>query len=254
MDPQSTDHRAFDANRSQRCLDAIAHLVRSGRREEAIRLCEEFKKSGEVDAITLDLTLDYLGVKQPSAQIVRPMTEARQLREQGKFPEAEQRLVSLLQKNPADTEAAMLLMRIYAQDLRQPARAYEVLRELEKQTHVSASLIDFARASIHEWSQTKPEAIGPAETHHAESVDGLIAQGLYGSAAEILEGQIKIQADEFEPRLKLAELYAVHCKNVRKAEQIVRELQASPQFSQQQREMAATSLRTWRQSLDIHAR
>ena len=159
IDPSLYDDREFDPQKQWRDLDAIGNLIRRGRKTEAIQLCEELKKTGELDELTLEIALDFLGVSTERAKTIKPITQAARLREQAKFAEAEQLLGLLLQKNPADAEAAILLMRIYAQDLRQPEKASQVLRELEQQAFVSKSHIEFARRSIVEWRRPAAKEI-----------------------------------------------------------------------------------------------
>ena len=132
LDPGFHDDRPLDPGKSRRYLDTIAHLIQNGRRDEAIKLCEELKLSGEVDIVTLETTLEFLGVKQARAQTPQPLAAAAGLRAQGKFTEAEQLLKSLLAKNPSDAGAAMMLMRLYAQDWRQPDKAREVFTTVGK--------------------------------------------------------------------------------------------------------------------------
>ena len=86
------------------------------------------------------------------------MNEAARLRAAGNFTGAEQKLQALLVKNPADADAAMLLMRLYAQDLRQPAKAKEVLLALEKQPRVAVAHIDFAHMT-----EAIASMVGPLE-------------------------------------------------------------------------------------------
>ena len=244
VDPTLHDARPLDPGKSRRYQDTIAHLIKSGRRDEAIKLCEELKQSGEVDIVTLEHTLEFLGVKQERAKISNPLNEAAQLRAQGKFAEAEQRLKSLLAKNPSNTGAAMMLMRLFAQDLRQAGRAHEVLRALEKQPHVSASHVEFARRSIDDWSKGKPEKIEMAAQSKVESVDELLAHNFFGTAIERLEEKIRAQPQDLELRLKLAEVHAVHCKNFQRAEKIISQLEVN--FSRQQIASARAKLKEWR--------
>jgi tetratricopeptide (TPR) repeat protein len=244
-DPAMYDDREFDPKQAQRHQDAIAKLIHSGRKDEAIKLCEELKESGEVDIATLQNTLEFLGVKQERPQ-AKPMAEVGRLRTQGKFAEAEQLLKSLLEKNPANDEAGIMLIRLYAQDLRQPTRAHEVLRELEKQPYINADRLEFARRSIDEWSQSKPaETPEPAGPPKLESLDELLDQGGFGTAVTLLEQHIKVQPKDFDLRLKLAEVYAVHCKYFPQAEKIIRQIELSPNFNPQQVALARTKLAEW---------
>ncbi len=246
VDPALHDHRELDPHQARRYQDAIAHLIHNGHRDEAIKLCEELKHSGEVELATLEHTLEFLGVKQADHTPAKPLAEAARLRAQGDFAGAEKLLQSLLVKNPADDGAALLLMRIYAQDLRQPGQAHEVLRALQKEPHVPASHVEYARRSIDEWSRPQPAAPKTASPPPPRSVDDLLAQGSLGTAVEILEAQLKARPDVFELQLKLAEVHAVHCKNVLRAEKIIARLERSSKFSPEQIVLARTRLTEWR--------
>jgi tetratricopeptide (TPR) repeat protein len=242
IDPTIHDDREFDLKRNARYLNTIAYIIHNGRKDDAIKLCEELKKSGEVDIVTLEATLEFLGVKPERAQTPKPLAEAARLRAEGKFSEAEQLLKSLLAKNPADTGAAMMLMRVHAEDLRQPGKAHEVLHALEKQPHVDAGHVEFARRSIGEWS--RPKAVKTEAAAPPESVDELLAQKLFGTAIDLLEEKIKTQPQDFDLRLKLAEVHAAHCKNFRRAEKIISEMEAD--CSPQQVASARAQLKAWR--------
>src|SRR5208337_138391 len=142
---------------------------------EAIRLCHELKAAGEVDPVALDLALEHLGVPQAGGKKLSPLGEAEQLRRQGKFPEAEAILKSLLAENPRSVDAALMLVWLYARDLRRPGQAKLVLRALEQQPHVPASHIEFARRTLDELSRPRSrtsEAAAPPD-----SLDDLLAQG-----------------------------------------------------------------------------
>src|ERR1035438_4396613 len=105
VDPALHDNRPLDPGKSRRYQDAIARLIQNGQRDEAVKLCEELKLSGEVDLVTLENTLEFLGVPQNTKK-ENPLTQAAQMRAAGKFAEAEQQFKSLLGKNPADLGAA----------------------------------------------------------------------------------------------------------------------------------------------------
>ena len=250
VDPALYDDRELDLKKQQLHLDNIARLIHSGQREKAIQLCEELKQSGEVDATTLATTLEYLGVPQTGTKIIKPLAKVDELQSQGKFAEAELMLNSLLTDNPRDLEAAMKLMRLYAQDLRRPDQATAVLRKLEKQPYIAASLIDFARRSINEWSQTSRETaqtVPSIEPMKVESVETLLAQKFFGSAVELLENQIKAQPQDFDLRLKLAEVQATYCHNFSRAEKIVRQMETDVSLSAVQIASAKAKLTAWRE-------
>jgi hypothetical protein len=240
----SDDKREFDPKKNLRDLDLVAHLVRSGRKEEAIQLCLALKESGDVSVLALDTLLEHLGVKPDPVPKPRPLADADRLRLEGKFPEAEAILKSLVMENPANVDAAMMLMRLYAEDLHRSDRAMMVLQSLEKQPHVSAAHAEYARRSIAEWSREKP--VPEAVAAQPESMDELLAGRYWGSAIEILEAKIKEQPGDFDSRIKLAEVYGRHCGNMPRAEKIVRQIEAHPEFTSEQRQNARTKLEEWR--------
>jgi hypothetical protein len=244
VDPMLHDDRPMDTGKSRRYLDTIGHLIRTGRRDEAIKLCEELKQSGEVDIMTLEMTLEFLGVKQERTRNRTPVHEAAQLRARGKFTEAEQSLKSLLVKNPRNLDAAMMLVRLYAQDLHEPGKAHEVLRALEQQPHVPADHIEFARRSMVEWNRPAP----PPKLASAppESVDELLAAKYFGTAIEVLEQKIKEQPQDFDLWLKLAEVHASNCGDIKRAEKIIEQMKNSFAFDAGQIQAATRRLGEWR--------
>jgi predicted Zn-dependent protease len=173
------------------------------------------------------------------------------LRRQGKFPEAELLLNSLLAENPLNVDAAMMLVRLYAQDLRRPGQAEEVLRALERQPHIPASHIEFARGSIGEWG--RPSSKPVAAVAPPESLDELLARGFFGTAIEILENKTREQPQDFDLRMKLAEVHALHCGNFQRAEKNIQQLQADPNFSPEQLQSAKAALREWRENKPARA-
>ncbi len=243
IDPH--DKRAFHPHLEVRLLDGIAELIRTGKTAEAIRICEALKASGEVSVSTLELTLEHLGVPQKSAKIAKPLTEVDRLRSERNFLEAELILQSLLLKNPRDLEAAMQLMRLYALDLHQPLSAACVLQTLEKQPRMDPAHLDFARRSIAEWSIPRTQPPELPESLPVESADELLARGFIGTAIEMLEEQIKARPQDFELRIKLAEVQAVKCKNFAVAEKIVKKMDGI--FTREQVEFAGSRLGAWRE-------
>lgn len=244
IDP--ADKRTFDPARNLRELDAVGSLIRNGKKAEAIQLCNELKAAGEVDPVALGLALEHLGVPQAGGKQLSPLAEASHLRREGKFPEAELLLKSMLTQNPRNMDAALMLIRLYAQDLHRPGQAGEVLRALERQPHIPASYLEFARRSIDEWS--RPSSRPVAAVAPPESLDELLARGFFGTAIEILENQIKEQPQDFELRMKLAEVQSLECGNFQRAGKIVQQLQRDGNFSPEQIQSAKAKLREWRET------
>ncbi len=246
IDPTLNDQRPFDAGKNLRYLNTVAHLLKNGRRHEALRLSEEFKRSGEVDVVALENLLEFHGVRTERVKISTPLAEAARLRTEGKIAEAEKLLESLLAKNPADSEAALQLMRLCAEDLRQPYRAHELLRALAKQPHADRNLIEFARRSIDDWSRPKSETKATIAPSRVQSVAELLAQGAYGTAIERLEEEISLWPQNLELRVKLAEVHAVHCGNLVRAEKIIRQIELDPDASPSLVAVARMKLQEWR--------
>ena len=243
IDP--ADKRSFDPARNVRELDAVASLIRNGKKAEAIQLCTELKAAGEVDPVALELALDHLGIPQAGGRKLSSLEQAEQLRRQGKFPEAELILKSLLAENPRNVDAALMLVWLYAHDLHRPGQAKLVLHALEQQPHVPASHIEFARRTLAELSRPRPRT--NETTAPPESLDELLAQGFFGTAIEILEDKIKEQPQDFDLRMKLAEVHALNCGNFQRAEKIIQQLPRDGNFSLEQIHSAKVKLREWRE-------
>jgi tetratricopeptide (TPR) repeat protein len=243
FDPEDT--REYDAKKGVRELDAVGDLIRSGRKEEAIVLCKKLLDSPDADRTTVELTLHHLGA--PVEQTVKernPLAEAGRLRQEGKFKEAEAILNSLLRKNPSSAEAALMLIRIYAQDLKLVDKARQVLQLLEKQRHVSPDYIEFARRSMSEWQRPQPKETS-AEAM-PETFDELLAKKHFGTAVEILEKQTQEEPGNFEVWIKLAEVHGRYCANFRMAEKIIRQIEMNSAFNAEQIKQAQSQLKAWR--------
>ena len=238
------DNREYDPNQSARDLDRVASLLKSGRHEEAARLCEALKKSGDANVLVLETMLARTGIRQEGFKQSKPLAEAHRLRSEGKFTEAEVILQTLLAENPSNVDAALMLMRLYVRDLRRSDKAAEILRALEKQPHMPSAHIEYARRSIHEWGQRKS---APAAVVLPESVDELLACGYLGTAIEILERKIKEQPKDFDLWLKLAEAHGLHSGNLQRAGKIVQQIESNHGFSAEQIQTAKARLEAWRE-------
>ena len=244
------DKRPYDPKALVRELDAVGHLIRSGRKDEAIQLCRTLLQTSPEHHAALETTLHHLGAPPPeSPKQLNPVTEASQLRKAGKFEQAKILLTALLERNPANVEAALMLIRLYAQDLHQPAMAREVLAALEKQPHVSAAYIEIARHSINH-QQQRPPATSAAEESLPESFEELLAKKYFGTAVDLLEKQCEAEPANFEPWIKLAEVQGLHCANIKSAEKTIRQIEANPAFTAEQKQHARNLLQDWRYPKD----
>jgi predicted Zn-dependent protease len=242
IDPE--DNQEFDPNKSLRDLDTIASLIKNGRKEEAIQLCQTLKESGDASVTALETLLEHLGVPRDVVK-PKPLTQAYHLQKEGKFQEAEIILNSMLAENPSNVDAALMLMRLYVQDLRRSDKAGEVLRALEKQPHIPPGHIDYAQRSIHDWGRPKRS---PEVVVLPESVDELLACGYLGTAIEILERKIKEQPQDFDSWLKLAEAHGLYSANIPRAEKLVQKIEEGRMFSPEQIQTAKVKLKEWREA------
>jgi tetratricopeptide (TPR) repeat protein len=243
VDPE--DKREFDPNQSARNMDMVASLIKNGRNEEAAQLCEMLKESGDANVMVLETLLARNGIQFESAKKPRPLTEVHRLRSEGKFDEAAEILNSMLAENPSNIDAALMLMRLYVQDLRRSDKAVEILRALEKQPHIPPGHIDYAQRSIHDWGRKKS---APEVVVLPESVDELLACGYLGTAIEILERKIKEQPNDFDLLMKLAEVHGLYCGNIHRAEKMIQKIEGERVFSPEQIQIAKVKLKEWREA------
>lgn len=238
-------NREFDPHESTHGMDALAELIRNGRHEEAAKLYETLKASGSGNVLAMETLLDRAGIPREKIERSNPLFEAGNLQRQGKFSEAEAILKPLLEKNPANVDAAMMLMRLYVRDLRQSGKAAEILRALEKQPHIDAAAIEYAQRSLHDWGRKKIE---PKAEPLPESVEELLQAGYYGTAIEMLEQKAKEQPDDFAAQLKLAEAYGLHSGDLPRAKKIIEQMEQKSCFSEEQIRIAKAKLDEWREA------
>lgn len=152
-------------------------------------------------------------------------------------------LQSLLAKDPANVDAALMLIRLYARDLRRSDQAAEILRRLRAQPHVPPATLQYAALELNEGDKTTPQAADPVLP---ESVDELLASGYVGTAIEILESKIAEQPRDFDTWLKLAEAHAVPSGDIHRAQKIIGKIEDNPAFTAEQIQQAKAKLAEWR--------
>ncbi len=260
------DNREADLGATQRALDQIARLASDGKKQEAIRLCQELRDSGDASDLALETMLARLGVQSPDKGPGRskPLNEADQLIGEARFNEAEAKLAALLKNEPSDQAAALMLMRLYAQGLGELDKANAVLESIAKEPHVPPAFIDYARRSLAEWSgarehensETGAERLDSVRTSSDGttasaqptdlSVDEMLARGYLGSAIEVLEQQLKQRPGDFDLSLKLAEAHGRYCGNIGRAAKLIEHMEANPAFSSEQVRQARAKLAEWK--------
>jgi hypothetical protein len=234
----------FDPHEGTRQLEQLASLLKAGRREEALQLAGQLMESGDASVLALEAILARADIEWKTASPHDPLAEVYRLHSQGNFAEVEKTLKLLVEKHPSHVHALLLLIRLYAQDLKQPDQAAEALRRLERVPHIPAWQVEYARRSLLDWGQEKPALPPPVPL--PESIDELLAQGYSGTAIEILEQKIKEQPGDFDSWLKLAEAQGLYCHNLQAAEKIVRKIENNRLFTAEQVQLAKTKLAGWR--------
>ena len=151
IDPE--DKRAFDPKETERKLDHLAQLIREHKTTEALDLCQKLEESGEVSPLTLEATTHRLYQETlDSIPTLEPLSEIRRLCERKQFDQAELLLKQLLAGQPKNWAAMLLLMRIYAEGLSQPEKAFAWFQPANKRPQLHPIFVKYARQSIKEWS------------------------------------------------------------------------------------------------------
>ena len=268
----SPDNREFDPKQATRELNRLATLTREGRNEEALALCHHLLDTPGVSAVTIETMLLHLYSEKYSDHQIAVTPEfagVRALCEQRRFADAAKLLEQSLETNSRNLPAALLLMRIEAEDLQNPTRARSVLRKLI-QTDLPPGFADYGNERINEWSRGASSATESSEgiesllVHGAfpsasqapidaasASVDELLAAGHLASAIEILEKRIEAAPNDFESRLKLAEAQGVYCGNWLSAGKIIEKIAADRAFSPEQVKTAKAKFMAWKASRPV---
>ena len=149
-----------------------------------------------------------------------------------------------MRKNLHHTEAAMLLMQIYSQNLHQNALAYEVLVEAEQRADVPKAYVEFARRSLNEWAvsrskrpKNRPRFRSPSTKRWHED--------LWARSSSGWRRRFWMTWRTLTLRLKLMEVQAIHCQNLQRANKMLRDLAADPHFNRHQVEIAKAKVRAW---------
>jgi tetratricopeptide (TPR) repeat protein len=234
----------YDPRAGDRHLDHVASLLRIGRHEEALVLAEKLMESGDANVVVLETLLVRAGLEWKAPKPGNPLAEVYRLRSQGNPAEAVKILDTFVEKNPSNVQALLLLIRINAEDLKQPDRATEVLHLLEKQPRIPVWQRDYARRSLQDWSQPKPPPLPPVPL--PESIDELFKQGYAGTAIEVLDQKLKETPGDFDLWLKLLEARTLHLKDPLTAQKLLQKMERDRTFTDEQIQTAKAKLTEWR--------
>jgi len=265
----SEDNREFDPAQVSRDLDQLAGLVKLGQSEQAIALCKRMRESSDGSALAIEAQLFqlYSDVFAGRALPVSPpLVEANGLCAQNRFLEAQYKLEPLLKREPDNSIAALMLVRLYGRDLKRSEDAEALLKKIELQSQVPAPFIKHARELLAEWSGAAPAKAKSdqgiesllIDSKHAPppqaapssrkpvSVDELLATGHLATAIEILDRQVREHPGNFESLLKLAEAHARYCNDVSRACKILAKIEGNSSFNPEQVKLAKAKLKEWR--------
>ncbi len=262
IDPE--DKRAFDPKETHRNLDLLAQFVREGRTREALDLCKQLQTSGEASPMALDATLYHLYQNNLDSISTAPMlVEPCRLRELGQFTEAEALLKRIIEAQPENWPAMLLLVRVYAEDLHQPNKALAFITPVDKKNPpLHPAFTKYAKRSIEEWyaaalqgkrSENQPAValasvdstpVAPAVMTEV-SVDELLKDGQLTNAIELLENTTRKEPKNFDAWMKLAEVHAIYCVDLNRAGKIFRTMELSSNFTPEEINRTRAQLREW---------
>ena len=243
----SDGRSAYDSAKGEQGLRQLSGLIQEGRRDEAQKLSEKLKKSGDTNIIVLEAMMQHLGVDERHPDREKSLATARKLQGEGRFGEAARVLTSVLKAHPDYTEASVLLIRIYAQDLGQGAMAAEIFEALKRQPGATPGMIEFARNLMTEAEKPLPMASmePPADVKNL-SPDELIAKRRFATAIDVLKARLQDHPDDFEAWLKLAEVNGRHCGSMQQVENIIKLVAGDPRFRPDQVQLLRARLEEWR--------
>ena len=124
--------------------------------------CKSFSTDFQSVAVTTMRDLAMMGgfdfhEKEFRDKLVRarkqsPLAKVMELREKGRFAEAEKLLLSLIENDPENAAIFTQLVRLYAEDLKQRTKALQWITKAEG--HLPTYHVDFLRNSLEEWITT----------------------------------------------------------------------------------------------------
>jgi tetratricopeptide (TPR) repeat protein len=222
----------------------------------------------------VNLNLNQFGCIRPFVRKAKPLQAVCRLRQQGLFLQARNRLRVLRQKDPEDLAVALLLTRVYTQDLGRRDKAEKLLAELEEQPFTSAAFLEFARHSLDEWEGMAPAveprkrkwwrlitrarsepplgrstvatsgrnlaAKDPPKTADELSrmVANMAADGQLDTAVQAAERLLAANPEDFQVWMLLLRIFGMRIGDLRRAAEICADIHAAPKFSAEQKQQA----------------
>lgn len=265
----SADNREMDGKALTRQLDRLSTLVQQGRDEEAIQLCTKLRNSAEGSALAIEAMLFRAYDQMFADERLRSqgsLADIFVLLDQKRFAETEIRLNQLLVREPRNSSAYLILLRLYARDLQNASSAQALVERLGKRAWLPPGFLEYARHCLREWlkpaaqepkskegvesllvERKATEAPTPVPEDPERSIADLLASGRLGTAVELLESRVKHCPDDFDAWMMLAEAHGRHCCNLERARDVVRRIEMNDSFNPQQIREARAKFEEWRE-------
>ena len=209
------------------------------------------------------------------------LKEAARLRHAGLYDEARGLLELVLQREPDNLAAGLMLMQVLAQDQQKLEKAGLVLKTLRERRFTSTAFLEFAQRSLDEWQDAKSERpvhrrswwarllcqkpspppmsnrikleglafrglSDPAAknfSRNGRSVGDLLGEGRFGTARAEAEARVKAQPYEFESWHDLLTILTGHVGSLNRAKAVVKQVEQNPDFTAAQKAQATELLR-----------
>ena len=267
----SVDNRELDGKALTRQLDQLSALVQEERNEEAIQLCARLRDSAQGSALAIEAMLFRVYDRMFADERLRSTSSLANvfaLLDQKRYAETEIRLNQLLVREPRNTAAYLVLIRLYARELQNENSAHALIERLAKRGWLPPAFVEYARHCLGGWlkpvtsgikanegvesllvERKTPEVPDPAVEEPESTIADLLAAGRLGTAIELLETRVRHRPDDFEAWLMLAEAHGRYCCNLERARETVRRIEMNGAFNPQQIREAQAKLQEWRERL-----
>ena len=182
------------------------------------------------------------------------------MRELGQFADAEALLKRIVEAQPENWPAMLLLMRVYAGDLLQPNKALAFITPVDKKNPpLHPAFVKYAKRSVEEWytaalqgKRNENRSVAAVNSTPAApavvmeiSVDDLLKNGQLTTAIELLENTTREEPKNFDAWMKLAEVHAIYCSDLNRAGKIFRTMELSGNFTLEEIQQTRAQLREW---------
>lgn len=129
----------------------------------------------------------------PVAKQEKPLNRIFELRQKGRFAEAESALLALIEKEPTNSAVFTQLIRLYAEDLKLRGKAQQWISKAEE--HLPSYHVEFLRNSLEEWisseSNVSTTSVGRIVCQPKSETSGKLILKSYNTASEPAENSVE---------------------------------------------------------------